>query len=74
MSGPFQKGQVFWDKVFIAFIIVVWFSWLVLMALHAKRWGLSDVPDALKAVGAGSSSLGATRTIRKRASGSENGT
>jgi hypothetical protein len=41
MSGPFQKDQVFWDKVFIAFIIVVWFSWLVLMVLDAKRWGLS---------------------------------
>ena len=52
MAGPFQKGQVFWDKVFIAFIIVVWFSWLVLMALDAKRWGLSDMPDALKVVGA----------------------
>jgi hypothetical protein len=37
MGGPFQKGQAFWDKVFMAFIIVVWFSWLVLMALDAKR-------------------------------------
>jgi protein-S-isoprenylcysteine O-methyltransferase Ste14 len=52
MAGPFQKGQVFWDKVFIGFIIVVWFSWLVLMALDAKRWELSHMPDALKVVGA----------------------
>jgi protein-S-isoprenylcysteine O-methyltransferase Ste14 len=52
MSAPFQKDQVFWDKVFIAFIIVVWFSWLVLMALDAKRWGLSHMPDALKYAGA----------------------
>ncbi len=44
MSAPFQKDQVFWDKVFIAFIIVVWFSWLVLMALDAKRWSLSQMP------------------------------
>ena len=51
ISGPFQKDQVFWDKVFIAFIIVVWFSWLVLMALDAKRWGLSHMPDALKHAG-----------------------
>jgi len=51
MAGPFQKGQVFWDKVFIGFIIVVWFSWLVLMALDAKRWELSHMPDALKVVG-----------------------
>ena len=39
MAGPFQKGQVFWDKVFIAFIIVVWFSWLVLMAFDTERFG-----------------------------------
>jgi hypothetical protein len=52
MAGPFQKGQVFWDKVFIGFIIVVWFSWLGLMALDAKRWELSHMPDALKVVGA----------------------
>jgi protein-S-isoprenylcysteine O-methyltransferase Ste14 len=52
MRGPFQKDQLFWDKVFIAFMIVVWLSWLVLMAFDAKRWGLSHVPDALKTVGA----------------------
>ena len=39
MAGPFQKGQVYWDKVFIAFIIVVWFSWLVLMAFDTERFG-----------------------------------
>src|SRR6185312_3933301 len=52
MAGPFHKGQVFWDKVFTGFIIVVWFSWLVLMALDAKRWEFSHMPDALKVVGA----------------------
>ena len=52
MGGPFQKGQAFWDKVFIAFIIVVWFSWLVLMALDAKRWNLSHMPEALNYAGA----------------------
>ncbi len=52
MAGPFQSGQVFWDKVFMAFIMVVWYSWLVLMALDAKRWRLSHVPDALNIVGA----------------------
>jgi len=39
MAGPFQKGQVYWDKVFIAFFIVVWFSWLVLMAFDTERFG-----------------------------------
>ena len=41
------------DKVFMAFIIVVWFSWLVLMALDAKRWAtLSHMPEALNYAGA----------------------
>src|SRR5262245_9605483 len=52
MGGPFQKAQAFWDKVFMAFIIVVWFSWLVLMALDVKRWSLSHMPEALNYVGA----------------------
>src|SRR6478672_8816155 len=52
MNAPFQKDQVFWDKVFMAFIIVVWFSWLVLMALDAKRWSLSQMPEALNYAGA----------------------
>ena len=52
MGGPFQKGQAFWDKVFMAFIIVVWFGWLVLMALDAKRWSLSHMPEALNYAGA----------------------
>ena len=52
MRGPFQKGQAFWDKVFMAFIIVVWFGWLVLIALDAKRWNLSHMPVALNYAGA----------------------
>ena len=52
MGGPFQKGQAFWDKVFMAFIIVVWFGWLGLMALDAKRWNLSHMPEALNYAGA----------------------
>ena len=52
MGGPFQKGQAFWDKVFMAFIIVVWFGWLVLMALDAKHWNLSHMPEAFNYAGA----------------------
>jgi protein-S-isoprenylcysteine O-methyltransferase Ste14 len=52
MGGPFQKGQVFWDKVFMALIILAWYSWLVLMALDAKRWGLSHMPEAMSTAGA----------------------
>lgn len=52
MGDPFQKGQVLWDKVFMALIIVVWYGWLVLMALDAKRWGISHMPEALNDAGA----------------------
>lgn len=52
MGGPFQKGQAFWDKVFMGFIIIVWYTWLVLMAFDVKRWGFSHMPEVLNAVGA----------------------
>jgi hypothetical protein len=52
MGGPFQKGQGFWDKVFMALIIVVWYGWLVLMAFDAKRSGFSHMPKALNDIGA----------------------
>ena len=55
---PFAIGGV-WENwrdpqsgVFMAFIIVVWFGWLVLMALDAKRWNLSHMPEALNYAGA----------------------
>lgn len=52
MSGPFQKGQVFWDKLFMAAMIVVWYGWLVLMAFDAKRWAISNMPLAVIILGA----------------------
>jgi protein-S-isoprenylcysteine O-methyltransferase Ste14 len=52
MGSPFQKSQVFWDKVFMALIIVVWYGWLMLMAFDARRWGLSDMPEGLSDAGA----------------------
>ena len=39
------------DRVFMAFIIVVWYGWLVLMGLDAERWRLSHMPSALSVVG-----------------------
>ncbi len=51
MGSPFQKDQVFWDKVFMAAVIVVWYGWLVLMGLDA-RWGFSHMAAALSYVGA----------------------
>lgn len=44
-KGPSDLGQG------IHFIIVIWFSSLVLMALDAKRWKLSHMPGALNYAG-----------------------
>jgi protein-S-isoprenylcysteine O-methyltransferase Ste14 len=52
MGSPFQRGQAFSDKVFMALIIVLWYGWLVLMALDARRWGYSHMPEVLNGVGA----------------------
>lgn len=52
MSGPFQKGQVFQDKLFMAAMSVIWYGWLALMALDAKRWALSHMPFAAIILGA----------------------
>ncbi len=52
LGGAFQRGQTVWDKVFMGFIIVVWYGWLVLIALDARRWRLSHMPAILSAVGA----------------------
>jgi protein-S-isoprenylcysteine O-methyltransferase Ste14 len=46
-----QRGQPFWDKIFLLTFIVVWCGWLVLMALDAQRWHSSDVPLALNVLG-----------------------
>jgi protein-S-isoprenylcysteine O-methyltransferase Ste14 len=48
----FQKEQIFWDKVFIVVLQVIFFGWLVLMAFDAKRWALSHLPEELNVAGA----------------------
>ena len=52
LGGAFQKGQVFWDKVFMSIMMLSWYGWVVLMALDAKRWGTSHVPEWVNDVGA----------------------
>lgn len=51
MGGAFQKGQVFWDKIFMAVMMLVWYGWLVLMVLDAKRWAWSHMPLWLEGIG-----------------------
>jgi protein-S-isoprenylcysteine O-methyltransferase Ste14 len=52
MGGLYQKGQVFWDKVFMTLVAIIWYGWLVLMGLDAKRWAASHVPLAVVLLGA----------------------
>jgi protein-S-isoprenylcysteine O-methyltransferase Ste14 len=51
LKGPIQKGQVFWDKVFMLGMVVMWYGWMVLMALD-KRWAVSHMPLWLQVIGA----------------------
>jgi protein-S-isoprenylcysteine O-methyltransferase Ste14 len=58
MGSPFQKGQIFWDKVFMALIIVVWYGWLMLIAFDARRWGLSHIQEGWSDAGAAMIGIG----------------
>ena len=51
LGSPFQRAQKAWDKVFMAVLFVLYFSWVVLIGLDA-RWGISHMPTWLQAVGA----------------------
>jgi protein-S-isoprenylcysteine O-methyltransferase Ste14 len=51
-AGLFQRDQPFSDKVFMATLVVMWHSWLVLMGLDAGRWHISHTPEWLSVVGA----------------------
>lgn len=51
LAGPFQKGQVFWDKLFMAGMVLVWYGWLILMGLD-RRWAISHVPLIVVLLGA----------------------
>ena len=50
--GPLvQRGQPFWDRMFLLVFVGVWCGWLVLMAIDARRWHTSRVPAWLNALG-----------------------
>jgi len=44
LSGPVQRGQQMWDRVFIVVAMIVFFAWLALCGLDARRFGWSFVP------------------------------
>ena len=52
LKSPVQKGQPFWDKFFILFMMIAWCAWLVLMGLDAVRFRWSVMPVWLQCVGA----------------------
>jgi len=55
---PIQKAQVAGDKIFMTAVQLAWCGWVVLMALDAKRWHLTQLPTWLSGVGAALIALG----------------
>lgn len=64
LGGPIQKGQTFSDKVFMLTMVVIWYGWMVLMALDVKRWHLSEAPDWVTYAGAVLIALGFLAVLR----------
>ena len=64
LGSPIQKGQTFWDKVVMLMMIVIWYGWIVLMALDVKRWHLSEAPDWATYTGAVLIPLGFLAVLR----------
>ena len=52
LKSPWQKGQPFWDKIWILPMMVAWCAWLVLMGLDAVRFRWSVMPVWLQCAGA----------------------
>ena len=52
MSSPIQREQPLWDKVLLSAVLLLFVAWLILMPLDAVRFGWSDVPLWLQALGA----------------------
>ena len=52
MAPLIQRDQKPWDKVLMAAFLFLWCAWLVVMSLDAARFGWSDVPLWLQALGA----------------------
>jgi protein-S-isoprenylcysteine O-methyltransferase Ste14 len=52
LSSPLQRGQPLWDKLFLLAAMPLWFGWLALMALDARRWHSTQMPAWLNLLGA----------------------
>src|SRR5215208_4912790 len=51
MSSPMQSGQPLWDKMFVAAVLLLFLTWLIVMPLDAVRFGWSEVPEWLQLMG-----------------------
>jgi protein-S-isoprenylcysteine O-methyltransferase Ste14 len=52
LAPPLQRDQAPGDKVFMMTMTVFWVCWLVFMALDARRWRLSVLPEWAQVIGA----------------------
>lgn len=52
MSPLIQRDQKKWDKVLMTALIVLWCGWFALMGLDAVRYGWSEMPLWVQALGA----------------------
>lgn len=52
MTNPRRSAQARWDKAFMLAMGLVWYAWIVGMALDAKRFGLSHMPLGCAVAGA----------------------
>jgi protein-S-isoprenylcysteine O-methyltransferase Ste14 len=59
-----QKGTAGWDRVFLTVFVLIWFVWLAVMALDARRWQFSHMPLWLNVVGGVLIVLGFLATMR----------
>lgn len=64
LGGIVQKGQTFWDKVFMLVMMAAWYGWVVIMALDVKHWHISHAPDWVMYAGAVLIPLGLLAVLR----------
>jgi protein-S-isoprenylcysteine O-methyltransferase Ste14 len=52
MAPLIQRDQKTWDKVLMMVLLFVWCAWFVIMGVDAVRYGWSEMPPWLQALGA----------------------
>jgi len=52
MASPIQKDQKPWDRAFLGVVALVYFGWMALMAVDARRFAWSHVPLWAQGLGA----------------------